>query len=491
MSVREELKNISWDFFSKLLITVSVFFQIIKWPIAPRFKDIYYHLLTAWGMVQAGGYSSWDFMQYAPVGRIHIYPPFFHILLSYFLRIGISPSILAKLFETIIPIFFIIVLWSFSKKYFGSRFAFFVLLMLYSSFNFYLSLSEHLPATLALTIGMLALWQFLGKRIFRASLLLILSFYTHIGVSWFIIFTIIIFGLFNTERLKDAIKVFVFSLFFAAPILFNQLLAVKSLSALGFMLSENNYIQFKVFDYLLAGIGIFLLRKHDTAYKLFLCLLIASLIFLLYPYRFFCAEGYLPIIFLAAVVLSAISNRKQLIAILVLILLISPSVSPYKAMGEPRRIIKLGDSAFLGTLLFKENSIWYPAEYLRASSMVKKSSNPEDIVYSSLDLAGVIIAAISGRPTANALLPELKPEKPFDPIAVSKVVIFNAADEKEVVEKAEANYGLKEIGRTKAFLLYNNPGKSARPVDQKASVPFWVITVIVCMWVALYLCRKY
>lgn len=490
MSAREELKNISWDFYAKLLIIVFALLQIIKWPIAPRFKDIYYHLLSGWGMVFAGGYSGWDFMQYAPVGRVNIYPPFFHILLAVFLKLGITPAILAKLSEIVVPTVFIITLWNFSKNKFGGRLAFFVLLMVYSSNNFFLSLSSHIPSTLALIFGVLTLGQFLNNKISRSVLLLTMAFYTHIGVSWFFAVAIIIFGLFERKYFNASLRVFSAAIIFALPILIKQFVSLKSISTFGFMLYESYDIRIKIFDYILAGIGLFLVWKKGRSYRLFLGLFLAGFIFSLYPYRFFCAEGFLPVIFLSAVTLSSCNSKKFIIMAAAFILFVSPAVALNKPTGQSEIRLKFWDSGFLNVLLTKEISIWYPKEYFGASSIVKHYSMPKEIVFSSFDLTGVIVAAISGRPTANALLPELKPKEPFDGIAVSKVVIFNVADDKKVIDEAVASYGLIGIGRTKAFLLYNNPGKSARPVNQKASVPFWIITVIACVWLALYLCRK-
>src|SRR3990167_1371545 len=104
--IKEQVKDFSWDFYSKLMILSYCLLQFIRWPLLPQFMDIYYHLLTAWGFIQAGGYSGWDFWQYAPAGRIHIYPPLLHIVLAFFIKSGISKIILVKFLETAAPISF-------------------------------------------------------------------------------------------------------------------------------------------------------------------------------------------------------------------------------------------------------------------------------------------------------------------------------------------------------------------------------------------------
>ena len=76
---KDNLREFNWNFFSWSLIAIFCLLQVLRWQIMPQFMDIYYHLSCAWGFIQAGGYSGWDFWQYAPVGRTHIYPPVFQI----------------------------------------------------------------------------------------------------------------------------------------------------------------------------------------------------------------------------------------------------------------------------------------------------------------------------------------------------------------------------------------------------------------------------
>lgn len=205
--LKNRINNLSWDFYSRVIILSYLLLQILHWQMFPRFMDIYYHLLTAWGLIKAGGLSAWDFWQYAPVGRVHIYPPFFHIVLAALMKLGINNIILAKLFEVFTPVIFLIVLWKFVRKNFSDRLAFFVVLMFGSSISFYLSLLNHIPATLALIFGFLAYGQLFKKRQARSLLLLTLCFYTHIGISLFFSLSLFFYGLFYKEFRKACLSV--------------------------------------------------------------------------------------------------------------------------------------------------------------------------------------------------------------------------------------------------------------------------------------------
>lgn len=488
-------KNFSWDFYSKLIILVYCLFQIIRLPILPQSMDIFYHLLTAWGFIQAGGYSGWDFWQYAPLGRPHIYPPFFHLVLAILMKLGMDRVILAKFFEVTIPVVFFGVLWNFVKKNYDERLGFFVMLMLNSSFTFYHSIINHIPATLALILGFLALEKLYQKNYLPSLLLLALCFYTHIGISWFFALSVLFYGLFNREYQKTSLIVFILSLVLSTPVLFKQLMGARFISALGLHLKEKYICQFKILDYLLAFLGIFFACKKGTKYRLFLSFFFASLIFIIYPYRFFSAEGYIAILFLCALALynlyekfkSRVNLRCLSILTVVFILFLSPTLSLNKIDSKDITYkLNIFDSAFLGMLFTKGKILWYPQEYLSTATLLKNNSQDTDIIYSTLNIAGVTLASLSGRSTANALLPEIGPLRPFDPFAVSKIIIFTRSDNFNTLSQTVSKYNLSKIGENKLFIIYHHPLCQVKAVTQKASVPFLEILLISFIFIFLF-----
>jgi hypothetical protein len=496
MNKRASLKSLSWDFYSFSIIAIYFLLQIMRWGILPQFIDIYYHLLTAWGFIRAGGYVGWDFWQYAPVGRVHIYPPLFQIILAFFIKLGISKIILAKLFETVMPVIFLIVLWRFIRRNYNARLAFFVMLAVGSSFSYYLSLLDHLPATLAVIFGLLAWGELFRNKSLCAALLLSLCFYTHIGISWLFALSFVLFGLFNHQYRKPCFIVFVYGSTLSLPILFKQLTAFKFISLLGWNLTEIKICQVKIIDYVLAASGLILSFKNEKKYRLFLSLFLASFIFVIYPYRFFSGEGYLPIILLSALFLDALYERLNKIHIkyifisaLAVILFLSPTVLMSIPQGKERLKFKphFFDSALMGMLFAKGNSLWFPGQYLSCADAIKKNSTRDDIIYSSLDFAGVILAGISERATANALFPEIGPYKQFSPVSVSKIIIFLKDENPSLINSTVNNYNLIKIFENEAFLIYKNPSCGIRVDVKKAGVPFRVILLIGLAFIFLFL----
>lgn len=486
-----------WDFYSALAIVAYAFLQLVRLPLLPQSMDIYYHLLNARGFIQAGGYTGWDFWQYAPVGRPNIYPPFFHILLAFLMKAGLNPVFLAKFFEAVTPVIFLISLRFFVKRNFGGALAFFCLVAFSSSFSFFLSLSGHLPATLALTFGLLAFDQLFRRNFLRALLLLTLCFYTHIGVSWFLALGFVFWGVLDRDRRRGCLWLFVLALFLSLPMLLKEFSVMGRISALGIDLNERMLSQIKVADYFFAGCGVFFALRLEKKFRFFLALLFAGAIFLFYPYRFFSTEGYLPVAFLSAVFLYGLylkgKNRRPLlrmvlIAICLFILFISPTLTLGVARHnrvERRREIKLFDSALMGMLLARGQVIWFPREYLPAARLIRENSAPREIIYSPMEIAGVILAGLSGRPTANALLPEIAPAGALEPLESSKIVIFPQDDPGKLVEGAAGKHGLRQIGQNKLFLFYRNPAATVKVEPKKATLSFGLIMVIAAVFFAL------
>ncbi len=484
----------SWGFFSFSIIVSFFTLEVIRFSILPRFTDTYYHLLTAWGFIQAGGYVGWDFWQYAPVGRIHIYPPFFHLILALFIKAGVAPLILGKLFELVIPSLFLITLWYFVKGNFSARLAFFALFLTTSFFGFYFNLHSHLTSTLAMIFGLLALGAFLKKKLPAAVIFLFLCFYTHIGTAWFFAATLLIYGCLNKEGRRAAILALAGALFLSSPVIFKELTGISRLSCLGFELYEKYLVEFRPLEYLLAGWGLALMVKNKRWNYFFLSLLLAGLLFVVYPYRFFVFEGYLAVILLAAMGLEdlyqrAVAFKKKylklaLALLLVFIFLVSPSVVIKKqfSRGKLSFGILLLDSAMVRLALIRDyndaKSSLFPEDFLAAAEFIRRNCRPQDIIYSNLDIVGAALGAMSGRATANALLPEIRASAKFEPLETSKIIIItkdeNEADLTVMVKK----YQLEKIGENRLFNFYRNPRTTAKMQLKRASLPFWVIAII-------------
>jgi len=470
-----EKRYFSYDFWSVIILIFYAMMQISRWPLFPQHIDIYYHLLTAWGFIQAGGYSNWDFWQYAPIGRPHAYPPLFHIVLALLMKAGVDKIVLARIFSVAIPLAFLFTLWNFLRKKFSSCLAFFSLVTISSSLSFYASLTNHMPSTIALTFGILAIWQFMNNKTLLALLLLALCFYTHMGVSYFIVFTLAIYALFNKEHFRQAITIVIGAMILAIPMIMRQLSCINLLSLP--YIRENYCREFKTIDYILAAIGFTILLRSKGKGRLFLALFLASFVYLPYKARFFSAEGYLPVALLAAVAIYGIcesfgKNRYAkyiVISVTAFMLIFSPTIATGQVdVGKPANRLFLFDSAIMNMIFPTANeriisgTIWFEKGYSFVSRLIRENSSPDDIIYCTENTTGLCLAVASGRATANYLLPEVYSKGRTDPYADSKIIImlkyYDPISAKEIIKK----YGLVLLGRNELFDVYKNPSARAK-----------------------------
>jgi len=501
MTHREYFQKINtWDSLSKLILLSLSVLQITRWLILPQFMDIYYHLLSAWGFNQTGGYCGWDFWQYAPFGRVHIYPPFFQILLALLMKLGFSTVFLAKLFEAVTPVMFLIVLWQFVRNNYSQALAFFTLVAFGSAFAFYLSLINHIPSTFALIFGILAFDQIFKQKILRAVIFLAFCFYTHIGVSWFFVLTLTFYLIGDKQYRKSGFLILLLTGILVLPILIKQISALGLVSVIGLNLGEKFFCQIKIIDYFLAIGGLFFALKAKGKYYLFSSLFFASFIFLAYPYRFFSAEGYLPVIFLSAVFLLNLWERCKLkaalkkifVLVVFFLLFISPTLSLSKSTQRWGAIcgIKFSDSVLTGMLSAKGYTMWFPEDYLPAAALIRANSQEGDIIYSNLGILGPVLGSISGRATANALLTEIKTSQSFNPLLTSKIIVLTKDINYVFLNNLVKAYNLQKIGETRLFVVYKNPASLFKIKVRKASVPFWMIFLIIGAAVAGFWINK-
>lgn len=493
MGERLFAEEIDWNAYSNVVIVAFALLQALRWVILPQFLDMYYHLLTAWGFVKAGGYPAWDFWSCAPLGRPHIYPPLFHILIASLFKLGVDKIFLAKFFESVTPVIFLLVLSFFIKRNFGSRLSFFVLLSAGASFSFYLSLMNNIPATLALILGFCAFDQIFKDKLLRAAILLSLCFYTHIGVSWFLLLAVILYAVVNPGRRRLCIRAACTAVLLAAPLLLQQLFNAQFISLEG--IEQKMGLEFKPIEYLIAVVGLWLLRRKPLSYALFLCLTFAGFIFLKYQYRFFCAQGYLPVVFLTAVAFDSFYGKCETkskgvglacLGVVVFISVFSPTLlTEGRGVQVDSKIrVYFFDSAIVNMVLPRKHphlgseSIWHPTEYVSAAKLVVKHSGENDIVYSNLNILGYMIASLAGRPTANLLFTEVQPNEKFDPFLVSKIIVIPRDAPSLVLNRLIPSRHLQEIGRTKLFTVYLNPDCSYKAEFKRASLPFGLLWLI-------------
>jgi len=496
--IPNQIKNKRWQLYSFLTILLFLFILLFRWTLLPNFLDIYYHLLIADGINRSGGFVTSDFLQYASVGRPHLYPPLFHFIILAFIKAGLGPLFIARLLDVLIFPLFLVVIWYFMRTLFYDRVAYFAVLLGSSMYSFYLATSNFMPATFAVIFGLFSILAEEKNRIVSSSLLLSLAFYTHAQIPWVFVVAFLIYGLLNRDRLRTCIIILALGITLALPIILyilqNRFYYVKQ------VIFENFVIEINIFVILFL-LAIPTVIKEKKRYFILLALALSVIPFIpLYPYRYISGQGLMGFILLAAV---SIDNIYQVIrnffmsrrnyqtelifsiAFIVILMFLSPSVC-FKKMENPRFVIF--DSTYLN-LISSSKDQFRTNNYSVASSKfiselvkdIQESSDNDDIIFSNIDFMDTMLGALSNRACSRGMLNEVGPYKKIDPLASSKLVVwfkyYRSDFDKQLAELVAQNKLLK-IKETEIAVIFKNNYAKTKVSIKNPVVPNKVILII-------------
>jgi len=451
------------------------------------------------GFNEAGGFVTESFWEYAPIGRAHLYPPLFHFLMLIFYKLGASILFISRFFEFIIYPVLLLVLWRTIGTLFSERLAFFVLLITSSIYPFYLSTVNLIPASIAVIFGLLAYLFIEKRRILSSSIFLSLSFYAHSGMPWFFALSLILYGIFNRERLKDVIITVCCALILAFPILMQGYNFRKYISLTG--VSEYFLIELNLWVFIAAIPGVFIAFKKKKRYFIFLSLSLVGILMLLfrYRYRYLCGHGILGFIFLSALTLDGVYDRfsiylfskgqkeRYLRWFIILIVIFFSIFSPTLQFKDKNFRLASLNSTYMKVIPSYYNddfqrgneiSIYFSKFWKEITDIIKLNSQDDDIIYCNLSYVNGLISVFSNRATSTAMLREVLPFRVFDSIRFSRLIIW-VKNSEDIFEKdlsmAIDKHNLKKISETEIAYIYKNPSCLAKKRQVYPTVPNCIV----------------
>lgn len=433
-----------FDLASFGLLTFITLFSLARYSYLPQFIDGYYHLSVANGFIQSGGWVGWDWWSFAPLGRPHLYAPFYHLILAFLHKIGIGGLTSIRIAETAITPLFFFTLWFVFRKLVNSKFSFINLFVLSSFFSFYSSVSAHVPASLSLIFGFFS-WYFLKrKKSLSAALCLTFAFYSHFGLFWVFFISLLCVFFFNKEYRNTALKSLGIAFLLALPLLFHFLSHWGQFNIQAFDSSLRIHFSLLILALGIYYLGLSLFKKNLTN-LLFLGYFLGSLlIFTRYPYRLFSAQGAIGLalfcsLFLEKIIFSfqAKTRNTILCCIAAFFLIFHPSLDSDNGQ------IKLNplNSSYYNLLSgrfdeFTEfRSIFYPQYYDPIIKAIKENTDINDIIYSNLTVTSQIFSSLSQRPSSKSMLWEVMPLKDFEPYQQAKIIVWMKPLTKEAISQ--------------------------------------------------------
>ena len=414
-----------------LSLSAFIILWLARWPSFPLVLDASYHLLIAQQIVDAGGVLTYEWWEWAPVGRPHLYPPVFHLLLAALLKFGCAPLTAIRLMSGFLPPLLLLSLWMVTRRLFTPWIALVCLWMGLMPFAFHLHTAMAMAATLGM-IELLWLWEALEhRRWIAAGMLLALLSYTHLGLPWIALATIGCYG-----ALRPAAWPLLMNagggLFLALPwwihlVRFRTWLYVIPRQ-------ENTMIEVMPLVYAMAILGLWRCWTLKGRFTWPLAWWVGcTLLAFRFSYRWVSGEGMLPIILLAGIGLTGLAQflgtraRRETAfgALLLGIVVLSPTLMRTPVGwrwawldSAPWHLVDLAP-----TRRQVEAGV-YASPITRLVEVVKARTQPGEILWSNAPYTLGLIAALAHRPTASAMLNEVRPSRPFDPIGAAHLILW-------------------------------------------------------------------
>ena len=412
-----------------------------RWFLFPLVLDPYYHLFIAQQINAAGGIFAFETWEYAPVGRWHLYPPVLHLILSGLLKLGFSPISAIRLLTALLPVCLLLTLFLVARRLFTPAIALSVLGMAVTPFSFHL----HSGITLAASLAMIEmLWLYAAVedgRILAAGCLIGLLCYTHLGLPWVGLISIVVYAFCEKGHRQTVLKS-CWGFLLALPWWWH--LAAHRAAFSPFPRYENELLELSPFVILLAIAGIiFCLRLKGKFCWLLACWAGFLPFSYNHRYRWLCGEGLLPLFLLAGIgfwklsewvsrqvnggqAKSARVSALLFLALWVACVLFSPTVLTTPAGFK----VRWPDSAFWHLLnapgLARKaiDSTFYSPQTEALIQAVKADTQEGEILWSNAPYALGLVASIAQRPMSSAMLNEVAPAAKINPLRSAGWIVW-------------------------------------------------------------------
>lgn len=183
----------------------------------PSMSDTWYHLGVARRVVEERGVPGWDWWNYAPTGRPHLYPPLLHVLIG--LLAGLSGSVLraGQLCAAGFLPLALLTTWYCARRFLGSRAALVAALILLADLFHFVVMEAYIAGCLVNILLPLLMAAFIARRPWWSIALLGAMYYTHLGFPHCVALGLLLFGVKYRSYMRLALKVVGISFLFFTP----------------------------------------------------------------------------------------------------------------------------------------------------------------------------------------------------------------------------------------------------------------------------------
>lgn len=380
----------------------------------PSMSDTWYHVGVAKQFLAAGGIVGWDWWNYAPTGRPHLYPPLLHLILAFWGGLTGSALTASQICAVTFMPLGLLTTWYAARRILSAGPALIAVLLLMTDMMHFIVMEAHIAGCLINLLLPVLLVAFLARRTWWCILLMTLMFYSHLGFPICVAAGLLVFGAKYRSYLRLALKVVGISALFFTPWLSHVLAHLDWLPVLrqggmpGAFLTKLLSLQGFNLLVLTAGFwGIAVAPRRRPELMLPAYMLIGFLpILLSYGGRYTMHTMPLWAILGASVLggmLRPAAPARRILGIILLTLLPWPTIS---VMGGVKPLPLTASHLLLiitarGTPLFGEGekSEAYRPDCEALAAWLRKNTRPDEIIYTNTVWIADMISLLTNRAT--------------------------------------------------------------------------------------------
>ncbi len=485
--------RIAWV--SLLVFTVL---WVARWPILPPGLDSSYHLCIAQPVREAGGPMVYEWWEYAPAGRPHLYPPLVHLLIALLLKAGCPPLMAIRLLSALIVPMVVWTLYVVTRRLWTPVVALSCLLLAAIPFSFHLKLAETLASGLALCELLWFMVAIRGRRTIAAACLLGLMWYTHLGIPWVAVMSMgwawLMKAIPRDRRLWISLAA---GVLLGSPWLWHLGMHLDAIHVI--RRYENELLDVIPLLYLFALAGAWRAWRQGGGVRLLVSLWLGFCVMAFpFTFRWLSGEGLLPLILLAgfgvAICAETLARRQARghhrvgwIVLLAGLVLLCPSWR----VGRGKSRVSWRDTAPFHLLNWSAaqprptDVQLHDPSVARWAGTVARISRPREILWSNASYTGGLVAALAGRPTSSAMFYEVPPRQPFDPLTSAHWVLwFKIAPEpgQLTLDHVVHQHPLTVIEEDDIATLFQNASATELARRPQPVLPWWLASgFIACL----------
>ncbi len=422
---------------------------VIRLGIFPVFIDIYYHLSVMRGFDTAGGVVAYDFWEYAPGGRPHLYPPLLHVLMLTLYKAGLNEAAVGTIVSVAMYPLSQLTAWLATREIYTRKTALYTLVFLSVVPQYFTSQAIVSAAALVLAMTPIIFYAIERGRETAAITLMGACLYTHLSMPHITAFSLLIYAALNKEKRRRVLRTVGAAYLLASPWLVHVILNVENIVTRGM---PSMTIGLPLFHVVSAAIGVAYCLKEKKAYYFPAAFILGmSVIALMYPSRF-ASHSVLPMSILAGIALDRSTSTLEgngkrtgyvlAAALIIAVVLFTPLISvsaggtmrgpvrrrPILVVQEsviPRLISgRIVERGILRNLLTREN--------LEVARIVLENSDEGDIIFTNNGPYGCFLTSFTGRSQTTGMFHEVAPEEEITPPDTARIIVIVAERERHM-----------------------------------------------------------